>query len=112
LHDAGALQKSHVGIAVTENTGFFSPACDVIMEGSVLGKLKQFFNFSKRSKRVIIIGFFISLIYNIVGLSFAVQALLSPVIAAILMPISSFSVVLWAVIGTSLAEKSELKTDN
>lgn len=105
LNDAGALQKSDVGIAVTENTSFFSPACDVIMEGSVLGKLKHIFDFSKRTKKVIIIGFFISLLYNIVGLTIAVQALLSPVIAAILMPISSFSVVLWAVLGTNLARR-------
>lgn len=109
LNDAGALKKSNIGIAVTENTSFFSPACDVIMEGSVLSLFKQFVAFARKSKRVIVIGFFISLLYNIVGLSIAVQALLSPVIAAILMPISSFSVVLWAILGTNMAENTSLK---
>jgi Cu+-exporting ATPase len=41
-------------------------------------------------------------LYNIIGLAFAVNGLLSPVIAAILMPVSSVSVVLFAVISTNL----------
>ncbi len=113
LNDAGALKKSDVGIAITDHTSFFSPACDVIMEGSMLAQLKSIFEFSKKSIRVIKTGFFISLIYNIVGITIAVQALLSPVIAAILMPVSSFTVVIWAVGGTRLAaKKAGLKHQN
>ena len=80
------------------------------MEGSALAKVNEFIKFSIAAKKVIVIGFFISLLYNLVGLSFAVQAALSPVIAAILMPISSFSVVLWAVAGTRIVEKSILNS--
>jgi Cu+-exporting ATPase len=39
-------------------------------------------------------AFVISVIYNIVGLSFAVQGTLSPLIAAILMPASSLTILL------------------
>lgn len=95
LNDAGALQQSDVGIAVTDQSNYFSPACDVIMDGKVFYKLDRFIEFAKSGKNVIIGSFILSVIYNLVGLYFAVQGDLSPVIAAILMPISSISIVLF-----------------
>lgn len=102
LNDAGALMQSDVGIAVSDDTNNFSPACDAIMDGSSFHRLARFIDFARAGKRVIIITFIISLIYNIIGLSFAVQGILSPVIAAILMPVSSISIVLIATISTNL----------
>lgn len=105
LNDAGALNESDVGIAVSDDTNNFSPACDAILNGSALSKLPIFINLAKKSKMVIVTTFVISLLYNIIGLSFAVQGSLSPVIAAILMPISSVSIVLLATLSTSLIAK-------
>lgn len=102
LNDAGALKQSDVGIAVTDQSNYFSPACDVIMDGQVFHKLDSFINFAKASKKVILGSFVISVIYNLVGLYFAVQGNLSPVIAAILMPISSISIVLFTTTASSL----------
>ncbi|WKV12545.1 heavy metal translocating P-type ATPase [Marivirga harenae] len=111
LNDSAALRKSNFGLAITESTRQFSPACDGILLGENLRLLPNIMKFSKATFKLVIAGFILSFLYNVVGLSFAVQALLSPVIAAILMPISSFSVVLLATLGTRyLASKYLLQT--
>ncbi|MBP9187485.1 MAG: HAD-IC family P-type ATPase, partial [Bacteroidia bacterium] len=110
LNDAGALKMAHVGISVTENTAHFSPASDVIMDANEFLNLPKFFKFSKNTLKVIHISFLISLLYNIVGLSFAVQGTLSPLIAAILMPISSVTVIAFTTLTTTyLAKKGGLQ---
>ena len=101
LNDAGALAQSTVGVAVTEAISNFSPACDAILDASELNKLPVFLKFSKLSIKIIILSFIISFIYNAVGLSFAIQGMLTPIIAAILMPISSISVVIFATVTTN-----------
>ncbi len=105
LNDAGALKQSDVGIAVTEDISSFSPACDAILDASNLKLLPKFLNYSQSAIKIIYISFVISFLYNLVGLSFAIQGMLSPLIAAILMPLSSISVVLFATISTNLIAK-------
>ncbi|MDP1727105.1 MAG: heavy metal translocating P-type ATPase metal-binding domain-containing protein [Bacteroidota bacterium] len=102
LNDAGALKVADLGICVTENTAHFSPASDVIMDAAVFEKLPDFFNYAKDTVKVIRISFVISLLYNVIGLSFAVKGVLSPVMAAILMPLSSISVILFTTAATYL----------
>ena len=105
LNDAGALQQSDVGITVSENINNFSPACDGILEAESFIKLKDFIKFSATSKKIIIVSFIISFLYNFIGLSFAVQGTLSPVIAAILMPLSSITVVVFTTFTTNILAK-------
>jgi Cu+-exporting ATPase len=105
LNDAGALSKSDVGIAVTDDISNFSPACDAILHGSELKRLPQFLTYARDSVKIIYASFIISFIYNLIGLSFAVEAMLSPILAAILMPLSSISVVLFATIMTNIFAK-------
>lgn len=105
LNDAGALKKSNVGISIAEDVNNFSPACDGILDAESFEKLNTFIKFSKTSKNIIILSFIISFIYNIIGLSFAVQGTLSPVISAILMPLSSISVVVFATFTTNIIAK-------
>lgn len=94
LNDAGALRQAQVGIAVTDATNLFSPASDGILDGSMVGQLPALMDYAKTGKRIVTASFILSILYNIVGLSFATQALLSPLIAAILMPASSISIVI------------------
>ncbi len=101
LNDAGALKQSDVGIAVTEDISSFSPACDAILDASNLNMLPKFLNYSQSAIKIIYISFVISFFYNLVGLSFAIQGMLSPLIAAVLMPLSSISVVLFATLSTN-----------
>lgn len=96
LNDAGALQQSEVGVAVVESMGAFSPASDVIMPASMVPRLHEVLRFAKSSVRVVQISLLISTLYNIAGLSIAARGLLSPVVCAILMPLSSVSVVAFA----------------
>lgn len=93
LNDSGALQQSDVGVAVTDDTGVFTPACDGILAGEKVGQLDQFLRLSRSATTILKFGFAISFFYNIIALSFAIGGYLTPLIAAILMPISSISVV-------------------
>jgi len=94
LNDAGALKQSDVGIALTEDCNNFTPASDAIMDARQLKGLYRFIRLCKANKQIIIASFILSIVYNIVGLGFAVQGLLSPLIAAVLMPASSLSILL------------------
>jgi len=105
LNDAGALKQSDIGIAVTEDISSFSPACDAILDASNLNMLPKFLNYSQSAIKIIYISFVISFLYNLIGLSFAIQGMLSPLIAAILMPLSSISVVMFATLSTNLLAK-------
>lgn len=105
LNDAGALLKSDVGISITENTNSFTPASDGILDASKLTQLSNLLAYSKSAVKIIIISFILSLLYNLVGLSFAVTGTLSPLIAAILMPISTISLVLFTVAASSIKGK-------
>jgi P-type Cu+ transporter len=105
LNDAGALSQSNVGIAVTEDSSSFSPACDAILDASKIYMLNDFIKFSKTSIEIILYSFGISFAYNLAGLSFAVMGMLSPIVAAILMPVSSISVVVFATLSTNLIAK-------
>ncbi|MBK8501211.1 MAG: heavy metal translocating P-type ATPase metal-binding domain-containing protein [Saprospiraceae bacterium] len=95
LNDAGALKQSDAGIVITEEVNNFVPSCDAILDAACFSRLPVFLRICRLSLRVVYGAYFIALIYNIVGLSFAVQGLLSPVIAAILMPLSSITIVLF-----------------
>lgn len=108
LNDAGALAQSNVGVAVSENINVFSPACDAILDAGSFYLLPEFMLLSKKTLGVIKWSFAISFLYNIVGLLYAISGSLSPVVAAILMPISSVSVVLFATISTNLLAKKML----
>lgn len=105
LNDAGALRKSDVGISLAENINNFTPSSDAILEASSFNLLGKFLSFSVTARKIIIASFVISFIYNIAGLSFAVAGMLSPVIAAILMPLSSITVVIFTTAATALYAK-------
>ncbi len=105
LNDAGALKQSNVGVAVSDNANQFSPACDAILQGDEVGRLHHFLHYARSGKLNITIIFAISILYNIVGLYFATQALLSPMIAAILMPASTISIVTMATIFSTISAR-------
>ncbi|WP_343487233.1 heavy metal translocating P-type ATPase metal-binding domain-containing protein [Allomuricauda sp. d1] len=102
LNDAGALAQSDVGLAVSENINVFSPACDAILDASRLKGLDRLLKMSRQSIGIIKMSFLLSLCYNLVGLYFAVTGQLQPVIAAILMPLSSISIVVFTTVATNI----------
>ncbi|ETZ21698.1 heavy metal translocating P-type ATPase metal-binding domain-containing protein [Pedobacter sp. V48] len=109
LNDSGALKQSDLGIAITDNINNFSPGCDAILDGLSFHKIPQFIQQAKDGVKVIRMSFIISLMYNTVGLYFAVQGLLSPLMAAILMPLSTITIILFTSVAVRLfAHKNKL----
>jgi Cu+-exporting ATPase len=105
LNDSGALKQSDLGIAVTDNVNNFSPGSDAILDGKSFDKLPVFLRFAKDTIAIIHFSFFISLTYNLVGLSYAVTGNLSPLTAAILMPLSTATIISFTSLATHFAAK-------
>ncbi|WP_460618784.1 heavy metal translocating P-type ATPase [Hymenobacter ruber] len=103
LNDAGALQRADAGIALTDTLTNFSPACDAILEAGNFGQLATMLGFSRACLRIVLATFALSFIYNGIGLTLAVQGRFTPIVSAILMPISSLSVMVFATLLVRLA---------
>jgi Cu+-exporting ATPase len=73
LNDAGALLQSNVGVAVAENCNNFTPASDAILDAHQLPRLLTFIQLCRINKKIVMTSFIISILYNIIGLYFAVQ---------------------------------------
>lgn len=95
LNDAGALMQSDVGIAISDTRNNFTPASDVILGAESFSKLPALLRLCADGKKIIIGSFILSILYNIVGVYFSVTAQLSPLVAAILMPASTFSIIIF-----------------
>ena len=111
LNDAGAIKQSDVGIVISDDVYNFSPACDGILDARHLHQLPLFLNLGKFSIKTLKRSYMFSLSYNSIGLSFAVFNYLTPIVAAILMPVSSVSVVLLTTISISLYSRRKFKAD-
>lgn len=106
LNDAGALMESTFGLAVTDDVSYFSPGSDAVILGDKLGFLGSFILMAKKMRKIIWWSFAISIAYNLIGLFFAVRAELNPLIAAILMPASSITIVLFTWISSLISAKT------
>ena len=94
INDVGALGSANVGIALSEDMFRFTPSSDAILEAKYLLQIPQMLVLGRYAKRVLQICLAFSLSYNIFGLSVAISGKLTPLFAAILMPISSITIVL------------------
>jgi Cu+-exporting ATPase len=98
LNDAGALNQANVGMVISDDENNFSPACDGIVEASKFSKLYDQLTYLKAAKRIIYGAFAMAFMYNSIGLYFAMSGQLSPVISAIIMPLSSITVIIYGVV--------------
>lgn len=112
LNDAGALKQANLGIAVSDDINNFSPGCDAILDGRSFSLLPRFFAFAKNVRKVIYMSFGISLAYNVIGLSFAVMGTMSPLFAAILMPLSTVTIIGFTTVATRLYATKKQLTQN
>jgi len=101
LNDAGALRQADAGIAITEDTANFTPASDAILSADRFHRLPAYIDYARKSVVLVFGAYSLALLYNIIGLSFAVQGALSPVVAAILMPLSSITIVIFGTIASN-----------
>lgn len=102
LNDAGALKQADTGIVIAEDTNNFTPSSDAIVHAGEFEKLPAFLAYARGNLKLVYGAYTLALVYNTIGLSFAVQGTLSPVIAAILMPASSVTIVLFGVLSSNL----------
>jgi Cu+-exporting ATPase len=93
LNDAGALAAADVGLAVSDDTACLVPACDGVVRGDALRHLPGFLHLARRARQVIVACFIVSLVYNALGLWLAVTGRLTPLATAVLMPVSSLTVI-------------------
>ena len=108
LNDAGALLESNVGITIADDVYSFTPASDAILQAEKFNELDKFLDFSKIAVKIVRSSYIISFLYNLVGIGFAIKGLLSPIVAAILMPASSVTVVAFVSFATILFAKRRL----
>lgn len=92
-NDALALRAADVGIAVKGSTFINLQAADIYFTRAGLTPLVELFELSKKTKRVLISNLTFSLTYNLIGGILALTGFVSPLLAAILMPVSSFLII-------------------
>lgn len=109
LNDAGALVQSNVGVSISENVNVFTPASDAILDATKFEKLNGFLQYSKNAVKTIKRSYVLALTYNVVGLTFAVTNHLSPLAAAILMPISTITIISFVTIFSSFYAKRDIR---
>jgi len=110
LNDAGALKQADVGMAISDDVNNFSPACDGIIEASQFRHIDAVLLYAKRGVNIIKISFVISLLYNTLGVFLAVQGTMSPLMAAILMPISSITIISFTTLASNFSIPKGLKS--
>ena len=99
LNDIGALGQADVGISVADDVFQFTPAADAVLNTSEKAQLPTFLRMGKHARKVLNVCFGFSLTYNTIGLCFALSGHMVPVVAAIIMPLSSITIVAVATIG-------------
>ena len=109
LNDAGALRQSNLGVVVAEDTNNFTPACDAILHADEFENLPKYVQLARAGVRTVNKSYAVALVYNIIGLGYSVTGHLSPLVAAILMPTSSISIVLFGVLMSNWEAKRILK---
>lgn len=108
LNDAGALAQSNVGISISENVNVFTPASDAILDAEAFTQLPYFLQFAQNAMKTIKRSYVLAICYNMTGLSFALSGHLSPLVAAIIMPLSTASIIGFVTISSNYFARKHL----
>jgi len=104
ITDATALAAAQIGIAVAGGTDGAREVAEVVFLDSGLHRLPWLFVLARRAHRVAIRNLAWTAAYNLLALSAAAMGWLTPILAAVLMLVSSLFV-----IGSSLRLPAEVK---
>jgi Cu2+-exporting ATPase len=94
VNDAAAMARAHVGVGVHGGAEACLQAADVFLGRPGLASLVALTRGARRTLRVIHRNIAISIVYNLAGVGLAMTGVLDPLIAAIMMPASSATVIL------------------
>lgn len=100
LNDSTALNQADLGIAIMNSSNGFTPASDIIIKSDNIAALPKIIKYTSRYRMVVNTIFVFSIVYNILGLYFAMQGNLHPLIAAVLMPLSSVTILSLSYVAT------------
>ncbi|MBY0491876.1 MAG: heavy metal translocating P-type ATPase [Gemmatimonadaceae bacterium] len=103
VNDAAAIAAAHVGIGVHGGAEACLATADIYLTRPGLSALVELTEGARRTMRVIRRNIAFSVAYNLLGAGMAVFGVLTPLIAAILMPTSSITVVLGSWYGHTFA---------
>ncbi len=96
VNDAAAISAATVGIAVRGGAEASMAAADVYLARGGIAALNDLLDGATRTTRIIRRNMLIALGYNAIAVSLAMAGLLDPIVAAILMPVSSVTAILGA----------------
>ena len=100
-NDIGALKAAHVGVAVSGGLELSFRSADVFIKNGNPLKLKNLFSGSIKTISIIKRNLCFSFFYNLIGGGAAILGYVDPLVAAVLMPISSLTIVLSSVLSKS-----------
>ncbi len=105
LNDLAALSAANVSVAVSNNTSRIVPACDIVMDAQHVGSIASLLRYAQKLRGVVGVAFWFTMIYNLIGLALSLSGNLSPVVTAIMMPVSSLLVVTISVLGSKVSHR-------
>ena len=106
LNDLAALSAANVSVAVSNNTSRIVPACDIVIDAKNIGSIASLLRYAHKLRGVVGLAFWFTMIYNLIGLTLSLSGNLSPVITAIMMPLSSLLVLAISVVGSKVTHRS------
>jgi Cu2+-exporting ATPase len=106
VNDAAAIAAATVGVGVHGGAEASLATADIFLTTPGLAPLVELVTGARRTMRVIRRNIAFSLLYNVVGASLAIAGVINPLIAAVMMPLSSLTVVLGSWYGTTYERPS------
>lgn len=94
LNDAAALSQAHVSISFGNAAGASQTAADLILQGDNLGPIVEAIDVARKARTLVLQNFWLSALYNLVAVPFAIAGFVTPLLAAIAMSVSSLTVTL------------------